>query len=346
MKRMRISISNLGAACAAILSGVLAGCAGGTSQPPALAGSSNALGQSVAQQIRGGASQPVANRGFMNAVDAKTSLVYLSDFATSLVSVFTKAGLQVGQIANGLAAPEGMFVDAQSNLWVANTGVSSDVVVFSRGGLSPTKTLHDPVGAPIDVTVCKDGTAYVADLYDNSNNNAASVQVFAPGSTKPTGNLNPPADFRNTSLTCDAKGNVFVALLASDSIGSGRIVEFPSGKQSGVKDIGVTLQDPSGMKPDNAGNLLVNDLVSQTIAEYTEAGKATGISIQDGTDIFNIALSRDGETLLGAAASAQEGKSWSFPAGKPETTYTCCSRISQPPFDPEGIAIDPSQANV
>jgi hypothetical protein len=341
---MRISISTLGAVCAATFAGLLAGCAGGTSQTPALAGSP-VLGQSVAQQSRDTAVR-ASNHGFMNAVDAKTSLVYLSDFATSLVDVFTTAGLQVGQIANGLVSPEGMFVDQKSNLWVANIGQASDVVVFARGGLSPMKTLNDPVGTPIDVTVCKDGTAYVADLYDTNNDNAASVQVYAPGSTKPTGNLNPPADFRNTSLTCDAKGNVFVALLETDNIGAGRIIEFPGGKQAGVKDIGVTIQDPSGMKPDNAGNLLVNDLVSKTISEYTEAGKATGVVIQDGTDIINIALSRDGKTLLGAASSAQEGISWSFPAGKRGTIYTCCSRISQPPFDPMGIAIDPSQTNI
>jgi hypothetical protein len=238
-------------------------------------------------------------------------------------------GQQVGQIANGLSEPEGLFVDAKGSLWVADI---SNVLVYPHGSLSPSKTLTDPIGFPVDVTVCPNGTAYVADLYDTSNSNQSSVQVYAHGSTKPTGSLTYPNDFRNPYLTCDAAGNVFVALLTGESVGDGRVVEFPHGKQSGAKDLGITLQSPGGIKPDNAGNLLVNDLVAQTITEYAEDGSSTGRSIATGIQVEGIAVTENGRVVLGAAdnLTGPYGASWSFPGGKPLLDYMCCSRIGPP----------------
>jgi hypothetical protein len=325
----------------------VAGCSGGTSQTPALSSAANSLGQAFAQQ--GTTLAPRAlntNRGFMQKIDAQTHLLYMSSWATSsVVEVLTMSGLQVGQIENGLATPGGLFVDAKGNLWVANI---TNVEVYPHGGLSPSKTLSDPTGPPTDVTVCPNGTAYVADLYDTSNGNQSSIQVYAHGSTKPTGNLTYPNDFRNPYLTCDAAGNVFVALLAGQSIGDGRVVEFPLGKQQGAKDLGIVLQDPSGIKPDNAGNLLVTDLVAQTITEYTENGSPTGLSIATGTQVEDIAVTENGRVLLGAAdrIAGPYGMAWSLPSGKKLRVYNCCSRIGPPLQDGFGVAFYPGQKGI
>ncbi|HEY1681593.1 MAG TPA: hypothetical protein VGF98_08165 [Candidatus Tumulicola sp.] len=110
----------------------------------------------------------------MRAMNAGTHLVYMASWGTgSVVDVLTMSGQQVGQIANGLSEPEGLFVDAKGNLWVADI---SNVLVYPHGALSPSKTLSDPVGYPVDVTVCPNGTAYVADLYVTSNGNQSSIQ--------------------------------------------------------------------------------------------------------------------------------------------------------------------------
>jgi hypothetical protein len=327
---------------------ILAACSGGSSQSPALSGPANSLGQAFAQQVTSLRSLvPNTSRGFMKAVDARTQLVYMSSWGTaSVVDVSAMNGRQVGQITNGLAEPQGLFVDAKGSLWVAN---ASNVLVYPHGSLSPSKTLTDSVGDPTDVTVCADGTAYVADLYDDSSSNHASVQVYAHGSTTPTGNLDYASDFRNPFLTCDAAGNVFVAILTGEYVGDGGVVEFPHGKQKGAKDLGIVLQSPGGIKPDNAGNLLVTDLIGHTITEYAENGSPTGQSIATGTATEGIAVTREGGIVLGATDTTQEGPvgiSWSWPAGKQLRVYTCCSRIGPPLQVNDDVAFYPGQKGI
>jgi hypothetical protein len=326
----------------------LAACSGGNSQAPALSGSTNSLGQKLSGSGTSLRSLvPNTSHGFMQAIDARTQLVYMSSWGTaSVVDVSAMNGRQVGQITNGLAEPQGLFVDAKGSLWVAN---ASNVLVYPHGSLSPSKTLTDSVGDPTDVTVCADGTAYVADLYDNSSSNHASVQVYAHGSTTPTGNLDYASDFRNPFLTCDAAGNVFVALLTGESVGDGGVVEFPHGKQKGAKDLGIVLQSPGGIKPDNAGNLLVTDLIGHTITEYAENGSPTGQSIATGTATEGIAVTREGGIVLGATDTTQEGPvgiSWSWPAGKQLRVYTCCSRIGPPLQVNDDVAFYPGQKGI
>jgi len=319
-----------------------------SSQTPALSGAANSPGQSFAREVASlRAVTPNTSRGFMRATDAQTELLYMSSWATaSVVDVLTMNGQEVGQITNGLVEPQGLFVDATGSLWVANT---SNVVVYPRGALSPSTTLSDPIGFPVDVTVCRNGTAYVADLYDYSNSNQASIQVYAPGSTTPTNNLEYATAVRNPFLTCDAAGNVFAATMIGGSIGDGRVIEFPHGKQKGAKDLGIVVQASAGIKPDNAGNLLVTDLIGHTITEYTENGSSTGQSIATGTATEGIAVTRDGRIVLGATDTTQQGPvgiSWSFPGGKQLRVYSCCSRIGPPLQNNYGVAFYPGQKGI
>jgi hypothetical protein len=314
---------------------LLAGCSGGNGQTPAVSSPSNALGQDLAAGN---------NRGFMQSTGAATKLLYIASIGTvGVVDVLSMSGQLVGQITDGLVEPEGLFVDGTGNLWVANF---NNVLVYPHGSLAPATTLADPVGYPTDVTVCPNGTAYVADLYDFNNSGAASIQVYPPGNTTPSGSLTFTNDVRNPSVTCDAAGNVFAGISTSQYVGQSRVIEFPLGQQAGAKDLGLALQYAGGIKPDNAGNLLISDIGANTITEYTEAGAPTGKSIATPLGIQGIALSRDGKKLLGANVGGASALSWSFPAGKPEKTYTCCSRIGPPLQDVFGVAFYPGQKGI
>jgi len=346
---VRYSMLTPNALGVAALATLLSGCSG-MSQIPASNGSASSLGYAAGPQVMSmRAVAPNPSRGFMQSIDAQTHLVYMSSWGTaSVVDVLTMDGKQVGQITNGLVEPEGIFVDQNGSLWVANVS-GGNVVVYPHGGLSPSKTLTDPVGYPVDITVCPNGTAYVADLYDLNNTNHSSVQVYPPGSTKPTRSLDYASDFRNPFLTCDAAGNVFVATLVGQSAGDGRVIEFPLGKQAGAKDLGIVVQASAGIKPDNAGNLLVTDIIADTITEYTEDGSPTGQSFSTGSATQGIAVTRGGGVVLGATATIDQGPigvSWSFPSGKQLRVYSCCSRIGPPLQNNYDVAFYPGQLGI
>jgi len=132
----------------------------------------------------------------MTHVDAKTDLVYISD-AFSLpagdVNVLTATGCKSSDHERDGRALRHVRRQAQEPVGREHrerSGVPARVANAEQN----SRRLRGP---PTDVTVCPDGTAYVADLYDNANSNQASVQIYPPDHTTPTGSLTYSKDFRN-----------------------------------------------------------------------------------------------------------------------------------------------------
>jgi hypothetical protein len=268
---------------------------------------------------------------WMKPEGAGAGLAYISDFLANAVTVFSVGGTVQGQIG-GLSNPGGVVVDSKHNLWVANNGANT-VLEFARGATTPSTTLSDP-GGPIDVTICRRGTVYVA------GSNSTSIEVYPKGSTSPARSLTFAGVQQNDGITCDAAGNVFVTVVLSFH---GGVVEFPGGKQGGATQLPITLSGPGGIKPDNAGNLLVDDQSAQTITEYTEAGAATGNAIHTASDCINFGVMRDSKIVgcaVYAASGISEGQSYAFPAGTVRQTYSSAFTL------PYGFAFDPGQKGV
>ena len=249
------------------------------------------------------------------------SLVYVSDGTRNLVAVFDRDGRQVGTITKDLSGPRGIFVDANHNLWIANQG-PSNVLMFARGATSPSAILRDASNAPDDVTVCPDGSVYVANVING-------IAVY----TGPKHHFARSMNFDAAQfafVTCDAAGNVF----ATGVVGTfGTVIEFPGGHKSGAHLLPISSPgNLGGIKPDNAGRLLV--VFGDAVLEYTEAGAPTGVQIQEGLGP-DIALDRAGKTLLAGNQSANDAVSVTFPGGKPGVAYK--DDFSQV----FGVAIDP-----
>ncbi len=347
---MRISTTIGGALGAAAAIALLAGCSGDGSPDTSLGGFNGV--QSAARHGVGGSTGPFNSsvlparyqhaftpklrRSWMTHVDALQRLTYLSDFYNGTVTVFTRGGTQVGQIA-GLANPQGLFVDSNRNLWVANTG-GSNVLVYPRGATSPSATLDDPDERPSDVTVCPNGTVYVSNIIKGSTL-GGDISVYAPGATSPTGKLGLPNQGRDFFITCDANDNVFSTIQFPDV--SYGVVEYAGGLQTGESQLPIGLQFPGGIKLNNAGNLLVADQNAHTVTEYTEAGSPTGNSITTGSgDWSDIATTRNNATVIGADAVLLEGTSLLFPSGAHRQTYTSSFAL------PVGTAFDPGQTGL
>jgi len=214
---------------------------------------------------------------------------------------------------------------------------------FARGATRASKTLRDKAGYPWDVTICPNGTVYVSNAasFATGGIKGGDIQVYASGKTKPMDTLSYPGELRNGYLTCDAAGNVFSTFFKSNHAHGylGGVVEYPHGKQSGATLLPITITQPGGIKPDNAGNLLLVDQLGKTVCEYTEAGVQTGKCMATPDSWDGLAVSQNNTVVLGADFYNDRGNSLQFPSGMSSVFYPGAT-------NPEGVAFDPGQNGI
>ena len=138
----------------------------------------------------------------MDASACGKSLVYVTSYNNS-VYIYNQKDTKApcGQIT-GVTNPQGLFVDKHHNLWVAISGNCktqySSVLEFGPGSSNPIKTLQDSAGSAAGVAVDNaSGTVYVTNFYDYTQRlreagTTVVVEVYANGSTTPTGTLSDP----------------------------------------------------------------------------------------------------------------------------------------------------------
>lgn len=332
------SLSLLHVASGLAAGAVLAACSAGGTQLPITGGTA----QSAARAPHRPA---IVRPSWMAHIDATAPLAYVGDQQNDEVVVFNqRTGKVVGEITetSGVVFPQGLFVDAEHNLWVVNgPGADSNVKVFPRGSTTATRTLSDPEGDPaMDVTVCHDGTAYVTNN-TNFSIGSGSIEVYAPGSNSPTSSLVFPNVAYEYFVTCDTKGNLFSTI--TNQYFTNDVVEFKKAKQSGATDLNISLDNPGAIKPDIAGNLLIDDQGANTISEYTEAGTATGESITLSGNVTDFAVSRSGSVV--GASDLRKGAAfvWSWPQGVKQTLQYTDPNKASAPF---GFAYDPGQKGI
>ena len=222
------------------------------------------------------------------------SYALLADTLGNAVDFFKPNGMLAKQLTNGLTTPTGLFVDAQSNLWVAD---ASGAALFPPGADSPTRTLSDPNQFPADVASAADGTVYVANFESTGTYGPGSVSVYPPGHNRPTRFLRDPNAQYVTSVTCDVAGNVFATI--NDYTEVGYVDEFVSGKQSGFQRLAPSFSYALQIRIDNVGNLVVLDEQQHLISEFTEAGIPTGVNFHTKANWTAFALDSSGAQVLG-----------------------------------------------
>jgi serine/threonine-protein kinase len=261
----------------------------------------------------GGSGGPLQPLGRAFAENAKTSaVVYVSKESDNAIEVFRLDGKRLRTITTGVNYPQGMYVDAQGTLYVANRG-SSDVLEFQRGAASPFKRLTDGKNQPEDVTVCPNGNVYVANIL-GSGGGSANIAVYAHRSRHPTGALTYAGGFF-FFLACDARGNLFASIVLGTI---GTVLAFPHAHQKGAAMLPIFFGgNPYGIAADAAGNLLVAN-EGGGVEEFTESGQPTGLRLTSG-QFDQIALGSDGTLLLGATAKG--ATAYTFPGGVLDHTY-------------------------
>lgn len=259
--------------------------------------------------------------GSRNAAGA--SRVYVSDEKHNLVAVFTGDGKRVGTIdsTGGLKYPQNIFVDGSGDLWVANQG-GHDVLMFPPDSDFATVVLADHKNLPADVTICPNGTIFVANVFSPVGGGDITVykgieeHVIRRTARQAIRKLTyEGGEF--TGITCDGAGNVFATAVVG-TLGS--VVEFPGGHEAHATQLPISSGgNLGGIKIDHAGNLLVDDPIG-SVTEYSETGHPTGVSIRT-NGWYGIALDPAGTTLYGADAGSEEGVAVTFPGGTLRHVY-------------------------
>jgi len=218
------------------------------------------------------AGSPPGSEPQVEATRCSSSVVYVATqhYPASIYiydqGVHGKHPQPCGQISN-VKYPQGLFVDRRGNLWVAVEGDCktqfSSVLEFAPGGTTPIKRLADPDGVAWDVVVDDDsGTAYVTNVSNFTDKKTCAgsangvVEVYAHGSTLPTGILTDSRINEAVTDALDDRGNLYVDYLSAAS--SAGILKWRHGEGT-AKDLGVLLPGAGGVQTTATGALAVCD---------------------------------------------------------------------------------------
>ena len=292
MKRVRFTGYGV---CLMFAAAALSGCSGA-----APSAGSGLLPQSV------GASIPAPAGG--------GALLYVTDTVTSDVYVFSYPKGKLKQTLTGLTDPAGECIDAQGNVFIANTG-GSNIVEYGHGGTSPIAKLKDPGFFPIGCSVNPVTGDLAVTNFSSSSSGQGNVVIYRHAKGRPRGNYTDSQV--NEMLLCgyDAQGNLFVSGQTAGSAPA--FAELPKG---GSKLVDVSLdqaiQSAGGVQWDGK-YVAIGDQAANTIYQFsfngTQGKKMGSTPLGGATQVFQFWI--DGSKVVGPDTYGSDVDVWSYPAG-------------------------------
>ena len=250
------------------LAGALAACSssGAPSAAPGLGSVSSMIlpsGEHVVraglQEIRfGGAVRHAhAGRSWIDPVGKKNAILYGSSYDGGFINIYKQKGTgqhPIGRLTSGLLSPQGMFVDKQHNLWVANTN-AFNIVAFKRNATAPFLTLKDPDYYPVAVVVDRQGTAFAANA-QGSSGQPGTVTYWKAGKTHPTGTVTISGLQLALGIGIDAHDNVYVSYVPTS--GPATVAVVAAGTTTG-QPLGISGASIGDITFDANKNLVMED---------------------------------------------------------------------------------------
>ena len=136
-----------------------------------------------------------------------TAAVYVSDFISGTVTVFSTSGAQTKQVT-GFNYPKGLTGDSLGNVYVVDQGVST--VYKYSAGLTTLELTMPVIGYnPTDVAVAPSGVVAVTSGTSTSGG-SGSATFFAKGNSKPCATVTSANWLRVYFGSFDDNGNLYV----------------------------------------------------------------------------------------------------------------------------------------
>jgi hypothetical protein len=287
------------------------------------------------------------------AAQCPAAVVYVVAPQYAAVEVYDPAHLAAGPCGQvtGVRSPQGIFVDADANLWVADAA-AQNVYEFSPGVQQPVQTLSDPNGVPNDVVVdAASGTVYVVDYQNNVNPNTL-VELYANGSTTPTGTLSDSNARNGGYAAVDNAGNLYVTFMTQANKAQ---VDRWTGGSGNPQDLGLQLISAGGIATTARGALAVCDPFhfrcgifksgsTNMTNIFGHMGRRGGSASPDKPPWLHsntLALSSD-ERL--AYVTSNVMTTWKYPPPANHPNHLPLQQIKVPGSSGQGIAVSPADA--
>jgi len=232
--------------------------------------------------------------------DSTGTLVYTCTFTSSFCEWFKQGHNAVQGQITGLVNPQGVGVSSTSgNVYIADTG-GSDVPVYAKGSATQIADLSDAGEFPVGVAVDKNGTVYVANIFDTSFGNG-SVSVYAAGHTTPSRMITDPNFIQVISVAVDE--HHLLTVCYNGSFG-GQCDEFPNAHGHGVTKI-TGLGFSGGSDFDNSENIVVSDqLTAWNVYKAGNFAMCATTSQGGSTDYVMLGLNKASSSMVASNATA------------------------------------------
>ncbi|MFN7994634.1 MAG: BACON domain-containing carbohydrate-binding protein [Bryobacteraceae bacterium] len=198
---------------------------------------------------------------------------------------FTPASTVISMIASGLNKPQGVAVDSQGNLYIADT--TNNAVKVWTAATQTIATLPISVNTPLALAVDSRGNVYIAD----SKNNAVKEWVAA---TQQVTTLVSSGIASPTGVAVDSNGNVYI----SDA-GHNAVKMWSASTQQVSTLISTGLNVPRGLAIDILGNLYIADCKNNAIKQWSPStGTVTQLPIAGLNTPYSVAVDPYGNLYI------------------------------------------------
>jgi sugar lactone lactonase YvrE len=182
--------------------------------------------------------------------------IYVAE-ATGKLYEFTAAGAYTATVTTTPAAIDGMWIDANNNIYLADPTDKAVYEYSTSGTLLMTISLSATNGTPYGVAVDNSGNIFILDQANKEvlkyNSTGTLIGTGGSGLTTPYG------------LYVDNTGDIYVTDPGAGSV----YISNSSG--TGITII-AGLTNPRGVVVDGSGNIYVSDYTNNTVTEYPPLG--------------------------------------------------------------------------
>jgi sugar lactone lactonase YvrE len=243
-------------------------------------------------------------------------------------------------LGSGFSAPHGVAVDANRDIFVADTGNNAVKEIVAVNGVIPANPTINTLGSgfsrPSGVAVDANGNVFVADTGNNEIKEILAQGGYATVNTLGTGagcfaqNLGFICFLQPMGVAVDAGGNVYVA-----DTGDAAVYEIPAPGYTTIQAVPPDLPSPLFAQPTGVA-------VSSSGVVFVADQGSGGVFYIDGGEIYQIGY------VSGATGIAVDGGQDLYVAGRAGLNELLASDNGNSVFlgngltDPTGVAVDGS----